>query len=108
MNCLFCTKQTSTYHEIFYGRGSRDICIKYGLKIPVCQACHKELHSNKEKGQKRIVKKLKLPEHCLQPTKLIMHKAEKSWSQAEKVYIEMLGETIQKRIDIFTKRGYNI
>ncbi len=63
MSCYFCgNPQTETHHLIF-GRGLRELSDKHGLVIPLCRACHGELHKNssmmawsRAEGQRRFEK----------------------------------------------------
>ena len=42
--CCICNKHTSTLHEVFFGRGNRDICINHNLQVPLCPECHDNAH----------------------------------------------------------------
>ena len=53
-HCIECGRYGINKHEIFYGTGKRQLSIKYGLVIPLCQAEHhnqfqgKGIHFDKE------------------------------------------------------------
>lgn len=99
--CLFCNSPTNTFHEIWYGIANRKICLKYGLKVPLCYNHHtgnEGVHKHKHKGQQRIFIKLGLPDYTLITARQIMNKSEKKWNKVEKTFIILLGETIQERI----------
>ena len=39
--CLVCKTYLNIHkHEIFFGRGKRELSIKYGLVVPLCQKHH--------------------------------------------------------------------
>ena len=42
--CAGCGAHTVTLHEIFFGRGNRDICVEYNIQVPLCIECHKVPH----------------------------------------------------------------
>jgi len=44
--CVFCGKQKKHDHHLVYGRGIRPIADEDGLKVPICNACHAEIHNN--------------------------------------------------------------
>jgi hypothetical protein len=39
-HCIECGRPYINKHEIFYGTGKRQLSIKYGLVIPLCQQNH--------------------------------------------------------------------
>ncbi len=56
-HCIICGKKRDNLHEVFFGR-NRQLSIRYGLVIPLCIECHREMHRNTglqemwhEKGQ---------------------------------------------------------
>ena len=114
--CLICQQPTNIYHEIFYqgGGGSKkkkkneiqpsnkQKCIKYGLQVPLCQEHHTGIdgvHKHKLEGQERIFKALEIDNDKLYAARLIMRKSEKAWDKVEKTVIELLGDTIQERLE---------
>ena len=46
-HCIICGRKRDNLHEVFFGR-NRQLSIKYGLVIPLCIECHREMHKNKE------------------------------------------------------------
>ncbi len=46
-HCIICGKKRDNLHEVFFGR-NRQLSIKFGLVIPLCLECHREMHRNKE------------------------------------------------------------
>lgn len=46
-HCIICGKKRDNLHEVFFGR-NRQLSIKYGLIIPLCLECHREIHRNIE------------------------------------------------------------
>ena len=52
--CIGCNKPTQTLHECWYGKGIRDISIKYHLQAPACSICHAMFHAAKRCYQKII------------------------------------------------------
>lgn len=46
-HCILCGKKKDNLHEVFFGR-NRLLSIKYGIVIPLCIECHREIHKNKE------------------------------------------------------------
>lgn len=46
-HCIVCGKKRDNLHEVFFGR-NRQLSIKYGLVIPLCLECHREIHRNIE------------------------------------------------------------
>lgn len=51
--CCVCGSPTSTLHEIHFGRGCRDTCIKYHVQVPLCMTCHTTAHMERQDEQKR-------------------------------------------------------
>ncbi|MBP3920799.1 MAG: hypothetical protein J6D28_04465 [Bacilli bacterium] len=45
--CIECGRYGINKHEIFYGTGNRQLSIKYGLVIPLCQAEHHNQYQSK-------------------------------------------------------------
>lgn len=45
-HCIICEKPKDNLHEVFFGT-SRQHSMKYGLVIPLCVDCHREMHKNK-------------------------------------------------------------
>ena len=43
--CIVCGKPKEHLHEVFFG-SNRQVSIKYGLVIPVCNVCHRMMHNN--------------------------------------------------------------
>lgn len=46
-HCIICGKKKDNLHEVFFGR-NRQLSIEYGLVIPLCIECHREMHRNIE------------------------------------------------------------
>lgn len=46
-HCIICGRKRDNLHEVFFGR-NRQLSIRYGLVIPLCIECHREMHKNKE------------------------------------------------------------
>ena len=44
MKCIVCGRPASEMHEIFYGRGVRQLSIDYGYQVPLCRCCHQSAH----------------------------------------------------------------
>lgn len=38
--CFFCGREASCDHHLIFGTSRRDFSEKYGLKVPICDACH--------------------------------------------------------------------
>lgn len=38
-------------HECFYGRGKRQLSIRYGMQVKLCNICHREVHDNPNSGK---------------------------------------------------------
>lgn len=63
MRCYFCGNPNTERHHLLFGRGMRALSEKYGLVIPLCRDCHRELHRSKvmmawsrAEGQRRFEK----------------------------------------------------
>ena len=46
-HCIICGNKKDNLHEVFFGR-NRQLSIKFGLVIPLCIKCHREMHRNIE------------------------------------------------------------
>ena len=50
--CIQCGRPFAETHEVFYGRGKRQLSIKYKMQAKLCCMCHKDapysVHKNKE------------------------------------------------------------
>lgn len=44
--CLICGKPKHHTHHLICGTSGRNFSDKYGLTIPLCAICHKELHES--------------------------------------------------------------
>ena len=44
--CSICGKKRDNLHEVYFGRGKRQLSIKYGCVIPLCYSCHVKIHNN--------------------------------------------------------------
>jgi hypothetical protein len=53
--CRYTKRPYASTHEIYYGRGKRQLSIKYGMQIKVCEEIHRMIHKNKslDKALKR-------------------------------------------------------
>ena len=38
--CFFCGRRASQEHHLIFGTSGRQFAEKYGLKVPICAACH--------------------------------------------------------------------
>lgn len=38
--CVICNRICDSLHEIIFGRGNRDVCIKYNIQAPLCAVCN--------------------------------------------------------------------
>lgn len=50
-NCCICGTPNAQIHEVFFGRGVRDLAIEYNLQVPLCVEHHNNgkdcAHNNK-------------------------------------------------------------
>ena len=49
--CYICGRPAQHVHHVFYGTANRRLSEKYGLKVPLCEACHtgpRGVHFNRE------------------------------------------------------------
>ena len=46
-HCIICGRKRDNLHEVFFGR-NRQLSIQFGLVIPLCIECHREMHKSKE------------------------------------------------------------
>lgn len=44
--CYYCGTSGAERHEVYPGRGKRQICIDNGFQVDLCQNCHREIHRN--------------------------------------------------------------
>lgn len=44
--CYYCGTPGAERHEVYPGRGKRQICIDNGFQVDLCQNCHREMHRN--------------------------------------------------------------
>ena len=44
--CYYCGSTGAERHEVYPGRGKRQICIDYGFQVDLCSECHRQLHEN--------------------------------------------------------------
>lgn len=44
--CYYCKTNGAERHEVYPGRGKRQICIDNGFQVDLCQNCHREMHRN--------------------------------------------------------------
>lgn len=38
--CFFCRRKATQNHHLVFGSGNRTKAEEYGLKVPICAACH--------------------------------------------------------------------
>lgn len=44
--CVICYGESQHVHHLISGTSGRQFSEKYGLKVPLCAACHNEIHKN--------------------------------------------------------------
>lgn len=44
--CYYCGTPGAERHEVYPGRGKRQLCIDNGFQVDLCQNCHREMHRN--------------------------------------------------------------
>lgn len=49
--CYFCPNKKDHMHEIFSG-SRRQVSMKYGLCLPICESCHSKYQNNKQFNDK--------------------------------------------------------
>ncbi len=65
-NCCICGTPEAQLHEVFFGRGVRDLSIKYNLRVPLCEIHHKssptgaDAHHRKELFQKLFCSEMEI------------------------------------------------
>ena len=86
--CAECNRQTTTKHEIIFGRGNRDICIDYNIQLPLCPSCHHTAHGIKllqgysplqrfvkiEISGRQVIDQHKIKEHLLSKLRMNYYK----------------------------------
>jgi hypothetical protein len=55
--CRYSLQPFASTHEVFFGRGQRQLSIKYGLQVKVCDRIHKQIHANPLTGLDLELKK---------------------------------------------------
>lgn len=48
--CFLCSNRSQHTHHLVYGNANRRISDKEGLVIPLCESCHRMIHSNSRVG----------------------------------------------------------
>jgi hypothetical protein len=43
-SCCVCENQTTTLHELYFGKHYRPLCIEYSIQVPICYLCHASAH----------------------------------------------------------------
>lgn len=49
--CKYHQTPYAETHEVFYGRGKRQLSIKYKMQEKLCDKCHDEVHDNPNQGK---------------------------------------------------------
>jgi hypothetical protein len=48
MKCICgCQRNASELHEIFFGHGKKQVCVKYSIQSPLNRCCHTSAHRNR-------------------------------------------------------------
>jgi len=61
IRCIECRRPAADLHEIWGGRGIRQVCIKYNLQVPLCRECHNEAEKEKPFYSRHYFIKSKIP-----------------------------------------------
>lgn len=56
--CWICQKPYAQTHEIFYGNGKRQLSIKYGQQVKLCNEHHRQVHKNPNQGLDKELKQM--------------------------------------------------
>ena len=54
--CHYCGTPNAERHEVYPGRGRRQICIDNGFQVDLCPACHRAMHENSTPAAQAINK----------------------------------------------------
>lgn len=44
--CRYTGEPYASTHEVFFGTGQRQLSIRYGMQVKVCDRIHKQIHAN--------------------------------------------------------------
>jgi hypothetical protein len=55
--CRYTLQPYAQTHECFFGTGQRQLSIKYGLQVKVCDRIHRQIHANPLTGLDMELKK---------------------------------------------------
>lgn len=47
-SCFFCLALNPQLHEVFFGSKHRQLSMKHGCVVPLCDKCHRQVHSDRE------------------------------------------------------------
>jgi hypothetical protein len=55
--CRYTGKTYASTHEVFFGSGERQLSIRYGMQVKVCDEIHKQIHAHPLSGLDLALKK---------------------------------------------------
>jgi hypothetical protein len=55
--CRYCGARYAQTHEVYEGNGRRQLSIRYGMQVKVCDRCHKDIMSHPLTGRDLELKK---------------------------------------------------
>lgn len=55
--CIYCGKPYAQTHEVYEGNGRRQLSIRYGMQVKVCDMCHKDIMLHPLTGRDLALKK---------------------------------------------------
>lgn len=55
--CMFCSRPYAQTHECFGGK-NRQLSIRYGLQVKLCDTCHREITDEKRAGRVLKIKQI--------------------------------------------------
>ena len=97
--CLLCNQYAAELHEIYFGRGVRQISIDHGYQVPLCRYHHEFAHRQKDEAQSIIFERLGLDTDTWIRCRRIFNCNTKDWTIEDEEYIEKIGHYIQDKLE---------
>jgi len=93
VKCLTCNNTETELHELIFGRGVKQISIRYHLQAFICHECH-EIAQHNTAANKDLFVILGLDYYELR--RIVKNTAEKNWTDWERQFVIEQGEKVLK------------
>ena len=91
--CLVCGSTDTELHEMLYGMGIRDICIKHHIQCCLCPIHHAQAHKSPDWSMRLFII---LGLHYTKLRKIIRNKTTDKWSDHDIKFLKEQGDIVKR------------